>query len=73
MSKLGWLVVEVDGTNLFNVAQSKHGLGFQINNVDTWVTQRITTKKQLQKEFDTIKKLHNTNEQVLQAREDLIK
>ncbi len=72
MSKLGELVVEVDGTNLCYVAQRKYGLAFQINNVDHWVTQRITTKEQLENKVDIIKKLHTANEQLLQARKDLI-
>lgn len=71
LSKLGEQVVVVDGTILFYIAQRNYGLGFQINNVDGWITKRITTKNQLQKKFDTMEKLHNANKQVFQARVDL--
>lgn len=72
ISKLGELVVEVDGTNLFYVAQRKYGLAFQINNIDHWITQRVTTKEQLQNKVDIIKRLHEANKDVLQARQDLV-
>ena len=72
MSKLGELVVEVDGTNLCYVAQRKYGLALQINNVDHWVTQRITTKEQLKNKVDAMKKLHNANESVKQALNGLV-
>ena len=72
ISKLGELVVEVDGANLFYVAKRSYGLGFQINNIDHWITQRITTKEQLQNKVDIIKRLHEANKDVLQARQDLV-
>ena len=72
MSKLGELVIEVDGTILFYVAKRQYGLAFQINNVDHWVTKRITNKEQLENKVDAMKKLHNANEQVSQARRDIV-
>jgi hypothetical protein len=45
ISKLGELIIEVDGTNLIYISPRKYGLGFQINADNKWVTQRITTNE----------------------------
>ena len=63
-SKLGENILYVDGKIVYYIAQRKYGLAFQILNGDSWKTTRVTTKEQLQKKFDAIEKLHNANESV---------
>jgi len=70
-SKLGEIVVEVDGTNLLYVAQRKFGLAFQTYNNDHWVTQRITSKEQLQNKFDLIEKFHELNKEIIHTKKEL--
>ena len=72
ISKLGELIIEVDGTNLIYIAPRKYGLGFQINADNKWVTQRITTNEQLQNKIEKIKGLHNANKKLLQLRKELV-
>jgi hypothetical protein len=72
ISKLGELVITVDGDNLLYVAQRKYGLALQINNIDGWITKRITTKQQLEDKIDILKKLHKANDELLQYRKDLV-
>jgi hypothetical protein len=72
ISKLGELIIEVDGTNLIYISPRKYGLGFQINADNKWVTQRITTNEQLQNKVEKIKELHNANVKLLQLRKELV-
>ena len=72
ISKLGELVLELDGTNLIYISPRKYGLGFQINADDKWTTQRITTNQQLQDKVEKMKKLHNANKKLLQLKKELV-
>jgi len=72
ISKLGELVIEVDGTNLIYISPRKYGLGFQINADDKWITQRIITNEQLQMKVEKLKELHNTNVKLLKLRKELV-
>jgi len=66
-SKLGETILYVDDRIVSYIAQRKYGLAFQTINGDSWKTTRITKKEQLQKKFDAIEQLHNANESVKQA------
>lgn len=70
-SKLGEIVIEVDGVNLLYVAQRKYGLAFQSLNKNKWVTQRITSKEQLQNKFDLIEKFHELNKEIIHTKKEL--
>ena len=72
ISKLGELVIELDGANLVYISPRKYGLGFQINADNKWVTQRIVTNKQLQNKVEKMKELHNANKRLLQLRKELV-
>jgi hypothetical protein len=72
ISKLGELIIEVDGTNLIYISPRKYGLGFQINADNKWITQRISTNEQLQNKVEKIKELHNANVKLLQLRKELV-
>ena len=72
ISKLGELVIEVDGTNLIYISPRKYGLGFQINADDKGITQRIITNEQLQMKVEKLKELHNTNVKLLKLRKELV-
>jgi len=66
-SKLGETVLYVDNHIVSYIAKRKYGLAFQTLIGDSWKTTRITKKEQLQKKFDAIEQLHNANESVKQA------
>ena len=66
-SKLGETVLYVDNHIVTYIAQRSYGLAFQTLNGNSWKTTRITKKEQLQKKFDAIEQLHNANESVKQA------
>ena len=71
-SKLGETVLYVDDHIVSYIAQRKYGLALQTPNGDSWKTTRITTKEQLQKKFDAMERLHNANESVKQAWNELV-
>ena len=71
-SKLGETVLCVDNHIVSYIAQRKYGLAFQTPNGDSWKTTRITTKEQLQKKFDAMERLHNANESVKQAWNEIV-
>ena len=70
-SKLGEIIIEVDGTNLLYISQRKYGLAFQSLNKNKWVTQRITSKEQLQNKFDLIEKFHELNKEIIHTKKEL--
>ena len=66
-NKLGETVLYLDNRIVSYIAQRSYGLAFQTLNGNSWKTTRITKKEQLQKKFDAIEQLHNANESVKQA------